>query len=142
MCVGFFKVNRTLYDNSPTLSYFQCRWKWNVPWSYKAECHMPDGYQTAVPHNWRIWSDCASADGQVLPPYVVYSCKILYLNWTRDGYPGSWYSTSENGWMDSNVYRDWFKRMFILSIGREGPVLLIYDGHASHIGIQVIKLVI
>ena len=28
------------------------------------------------------------------------------------------------------------------SIGREGPVLLIYDGHASHIGIQVIKLVI
>ena len=32
--------------------------------------------------------------------------------------------------------------MFIPSIGREGPVLLIYDGHASHIGIQVIKLVI
>ena len=32
--------------------------------------------------------------------------------------------------------------MFIPSIGREGPVILIYDGHASHIGIQVIKLVI
>ena len=32
--------------------------------------------------------------------------------------------------------------MFIHSIGREGPVLLIYDGHASHIDIQVIKLVI
>ena len=31
--------------------------------------------------------------------------------------------------------------MFIPSI-REGPVLLIYDGHSSHIGIQVIKLVI
>ena len=27
----FFKVNKTLYDYSPTLSYFQCRRKWNVP---------------------------------------------------------------------------------------------------------------
>ena len=32
--------------------------------------------------------------------------------------------------------------MFIPSIGREWPGLLIFDGHASHIGIQVIKLVI
>ena len=64
--------------------------------------------QMAVPHNWRIWSDCASTDGQVLPPYLVYSGKILYLIWTRDGYPGSRYSTSENGWMDSNVYLVWF----------------------------------
>ena len=31
--------------------------------------------------------------------------------------------------------------MFIPSIGREWPVLLIFDGHASHIGIQVIKLI-
>ena len=31
-CVcGIFKVNRTLYDYSPTLSYFQCRRKWNIP---------------------------------------------------------------------------------------------------------------
>ena len=28
---------------------------------------------------------CAPADGQVLPLYVVYSGKTLYLNWTRDG---------------------------------------------------------
>ena len=83
-----------------------------------------------------------STSVDVLPPYVVYSGKNLYLNWTRDGYPGSMYRTSGNGWMDTNVYRDWFKRMFIPCIGRERPVLLIFDGHASHVGIQVIKLAI
>ena len=50
------------------------------------------------------------------------------------------YSTSENGWIDWNVYFDWFKRMFIPSIGLERPVLLIFDRHVSHVSIQVIKL--
>ena len=49
------------------------------------------------------------------------------------------YSTSENGWIDRKVYFDWFKRMFIPSIGIERPVVL-FDRHVSRVSIQVIKL--
>jgi len=44
------------------------------------------------------------------------------------------YGTSENGWMDTNLFNSWFKQGFLKWTARlPRPLLLVYDGHMSHI---------
>ena len=51
--------------------------------------------------------------------------------------PGTYCSVS--GWVTQDLYLQWFK-FFIASIPPAQPLLLIEDGHASHISIEVIDL--
>ena len=82
---------------------------------------------------------CAKADGLMLPPYVLYAAKNLCGKWTEDGPEGARYNVSEKGWMDSACFHDWFLKMFVPSLPPERPVLLIFDGHASHMNRSTIQ---
>ena len=53
--------------------------------------------------------------------------------------PGTVFMTSDNGWITQDIYLEWFK-FFIKSIPPERPVLLIEDGHGSHITLDVIEI--
>ena len=53
--------------------------------------------------------------------------------------PGTIFVTSDNGWITQEIYFEWFK-FFIKSIPPPRPVLLIKDGHGSHITLDVIEL--
>ena len=52
--------------------------------------------------------------------------------------PGTIFMTSDNGWITQEIYFESFK--FIKSIPPPRPVLLIEDGHGSHITLDVIEL--
>ena len=41
--------------------------------------------------------------------------------------------------MDSVCFLDWFQKLFIPSISQERPVILIFDGHKSHISMPLIQ---
>lgn len=41
--------------------------------------------------------------------------------------------------MESEVFEMYLKKSFLPAIGYERPVLLIYDGHANHVGLNIIK---
>ena len=43
---------------------------------------------------------------------------------------------SENGWINATLYLEWFQ-FFINSMPPHRPVLLIQDGHGSHISLEV-----
>ena len=76
---------------------------------------------------------CVSASGFVLPPCIVYPRKRNVPDNLREGaVPGTLFSHSENGWINSDIYLEWFE-FFIKSIPPTRPVVLIQDGHASHI---------
>lgn len=47
-------------------------------------------------------------------------------------------AVSKNGWMDSDLFYSWFQR-FIAHFTQR-PLLLIYDGHSSHVTYKVVKL--
>ena len=47
---------------------------------------------------------------------------------------GAIFCNSDNGWINAEIYLEWLK--FFL----KSPVLLIQDGHASHISIELIEL--
>ena len=80
---------------------------------------------------------CASATGKLLPPFVVYTGKHLMASNVNGGPFATKYSVSDSGWMTKIGFLDWFQNLFIPSLTEERPVLLIIDGHSSHISYNV-----
>ncbi len=48
-------------------------------------------------------------------------------------FPGTAYADSDNGLMTSEIFKNYFYKTFVTSLGHRRPALLIYDGHSSHI---------
>lgn len=42
--------------------------------------------------------------------------------------------------METSIFEKYFQSVFLPAIGSDRPVLLIYDGHATHVDLNVIKL--
>ena len=83
---------------------------------------------------------CVSASGYVLPPMIVYPRKKKVLDNLKEGaIPGTLFTNSDSGWINSELYLEWFN-FFLQQIPPVRPVLLLQDGHASHTSIEVIEL--
>jgi hypothetical protein len=54
---------------------------------------------------------CCSADGEMLPPMVVYKSGTgaVYQSWCEGGPAGTTYAASKNGWFDMSKFNQWFK---------------------------------
>ena len=84
---------------------------------------------------------CGSADGKVLPPYVVYKATHLWNTWVEGGSDGSRYNRSFSGWFDLTCFRGWFESLFVPQTRKlTGPVLLIGDFLSWHFSYEVLKL--
>ena len=75
---------------------------------------------------------CASAAGFLLPPFVIFDRKTLTKTLTKGEVPGSAYGLSSRGWMDMELFRDWFIGHFLSYTPSCRPLLLLLDGHSSH----------
>lgn len=96
---------------------------------------------------------CGSADGTLLPPYVIYKSLHLYDTWRENGpvgYPcckkaccsqGTRYNRTLSGWLDGETFREWFKKVFLPHAKRlEGRKVLIGDNLSSHMDPEVLQL--
>ena len=82
---------------------------------------------------------CVSASGQALPPMMIFPRKRL-SDKLKEGAPaGTLFSCTDNGWITREKYLEWIK-FFLSNISPARPVLIIEDGHSSHISMEVIKL--
>ena len=83
---------------------------------------------------------CASASGYALPPMMVYPRKKAVLDHLKEGaVPHTLFKCSETGWINKDLYLEWFQ-FFLQNIPPTRPVLLLQDGHSSHISIELIEL--
>lgn len=86
---------------------------------------------------------CGNANGDLLPPMVVYKALNLYDNWTKGGPQGTKYASSSSGWFDMNLFETWFFELFLPHVEstRENndKVVLIGDNLASHFSPKVIE---
>ena len=83
-----------------------------------------------------------SASGKRLAPFVVYKGKNLYSSWTAGGPEGTTFSVNESGWMESRNFLSWFNKAFIPAVEKilqTGPVVLFFDGHHSHLSVNLLK---
>ena len=70
-----------------------------------------------------------SAAGEYLPPLVVNKGAHLYENWTSGGPDQCKYARTRSGWMEDEVFRDWFKSTFVpfVSDKRKPVILFLMD---------------
>ena len=86
---------------------------------------------------------CANATGCVIPPMVIFNRKNLVQELTRGEVPGTMYGLSPNsGWIDSELFFQWFERHFLVYAPAGRPLLLILDGHSSHFEPEFIRLAV
>ena len=83
---------------------------------------------------------CASAAGVLLPPQVIFKGK---RGMDRDMFQGLPPSTrvciSPNGWIDSELFETWVTEHFVKHIPPARPVLLLIDGHSTHVRLDVAR---
>ena len=83
---------------------------------------------------------CVSASGSTLPPLMVYPRKRSVPDKMRAGaVGGTLFEVSDNGWINKEIFLVWLQH-FVDSIPPVRPVLLILDGHSSHVTIEAIEL--
>ena len=71
------------------------------------------------------------------PPLIIFGGKNMQSTWRgSNALPGTLYGISENGWMTSEVFSEWFHQF--CDLVTERPLLLILDGHLTHVSIPVI----
>ena len=81
---------------------------------------------------------CASAAGVPHPPMIIYSKSFPGGAYRFEGPDDALYARSESGWIDSELFLVWLRRIFLKYIDQQRPVLLLTDGHKSHLTIDVI----
>ena len=75
---------------------------------------------------------CANAAGNILPPMIVYKRKNLTPQLMADEVDGTIYGLSPSGWMDGELFQEWFHYHFLRHAPAARPLLLLLDGHLSH----------
>lgn len=81
---------------------------------------------------------CVSAGGNLLPPLFVFQANNLWSSWKgNNDLPNTFYACSEKGWMTANIFQDYFYKFCTLV--KERPLLLIFDGHLTHLDVGTIE---
>ena len=65
--------------------------------------------------------------------------KCVPENMREGAVPGTVFANSDTGWINANLFLELFK-FFIQQLPSARPILLIQDGHTSHMSIELIKL--
>ena len=76
---------------------------------------------------------CMSATGNFIPPLFVF-LRVRMKPELMDGTPpGSQYACHKSGWMQADIFTQWFRHFLRCSgASHENPVLLVLDGHLTH----------
>ena len=76
---------------------------------------------------------CICANGSVIPPAIIYPG----LNFNPEyciGFPSNFHlGFTKNGWMETSQFYGWLTNHFVKRIPPIRPIVLLIDGHASHI---------
>jgi hypothetical protein len=76
-----------------------------------------------------------------IPPYFVFMGKRMRSELLEGATPGASGTVSETGWSNSTVFRKYLEEHFMKYIqGRDPlePLILLYDGHTSHVSLGII----
>ena len=82
---------------------------------------------------------CVNATGDCIPPFVIFNRKMK-TKLAVGEVPNTYYGYSKNGWMDMELFHDWFVNHFLCYAPSERPLLLLLDGCSSHFCPDMVKL--
>lgn len=86
---------------------------------------------------------CANAAGHHLPPFFVFKGKRFNPDLMKGASPGAKGVMSDSGWSNAQIFREYIENHFLPNVRRGSndnqPILLLYDGHSSHVSKQLIE---
>ncbi|XP_010730108.2 uncharacterized protein si:rp71-1d10.8 [Larimichthys crocea] len=83
---------------------------------------------------------CVSAAGESVPPFIIYSKAYPGgVCYKTHGPPNSLYGWSDSGCINSELFKKWFLKHFLLHAPKARPLLLIFDGHKSPVNLEVVE---
>ena len=82
---------------------------------------------------------CLNAAGEDIPPFVIYKGGYPGGSYNRVGVPDALYGKSPAGYIDSELFRKWFVGHFLKFTAQERPLLLVLDGHRSHLDPELVR---
>lgn len=87
---------------------------------------------------------CGSTSGLFMSPLVVFKglhVWVLYGSWHENASECTVYNNSRSGcWMTVDVFKNKFKKHFAIFVsGKNKPVLLLFDGHGSHLTCNTVQ---
>ena len=76
---------------------------------------------------------CICANGSVVPPAIIFPGVNFNPEYSI-GFPKNFYlGFTKNGWMETSQFYGWITNHFVKQIPAMRPIVLLIDGHASHI---------
>jgi hypothetical protein len=84
-----------------------------------------------------------NACGEKMPPLIVFKANNILKTWIATQpkeFPHTTYAATQNGWMKTDLFINYLENSFIPNATKFRPILLIYDGHSTHINERVIEV--
>ena len=75
---------------------------------------------------------------QLVKP-IIFDAKMLNVDWTKGEVPGTRYGMSATSWVDTYLFKKWFKDHLLKHAVPTWQLLLILDGHGSHYQPELVK---
>ena len=82
---------------------------------------------------------CGNATGQCMPPFIIFAAKQLNYLWTRNEVSGTRYTVSDKGWVDQKLFFFFLEEHFLTHAMAYCPLLLLLNGHSTHIDLPSLK---
>ena len=83
--------------------------------------------------------ECCNAMGDFIPPYILYKAQNLYTEWCVNGPTDAGFNITESGWMEEHAFYAWICH-FVKNVEHvPRPILLLYDGHGSHVSYRILR---
>ena len=83
---------------------------------------------------------CANAAGRPIPPFIIFKGHRLNPGLTTNAPADTLFGVSNSSFIDAELFETWFERQFLTNLPPARPVLLVMDGHSSHLTLKIIKL--
>lgn len=81
-----------------------------------------------------------NAAGEKLPPLIIYRGKNMWDQWmSQNAYEGTCYAATKNGWIDAKVFEKYMLGTVLPHVSKESLCLIIYDGHSTHIQLNILE---
>ena len=81
------------------------------------------------------------ANGLALDPLIIFRGKNIQSTWKGDkSLKNTFYAVSESGWMTTAIFHEWF--LAFTETQKVRPILLIFDGHMTHLSARTVELAI
>ena len=84
---------------------------------------------------------CGNAIGYQVPPFFIFPGARMREELLEGKTPGTDGTVSDSGWSNSEIFREYVEHHLVKYLPErcsETPVLLLYDGHKSHINLGII----